>query len=240
MADPPAATSHEKSRLRLESRLRRRFDLLTETIAVAGRDFAFTRVADPKVVLDQVIRDESQGKPSRMPYWAELWESAIAVGEWLFELAPRPAPVAPAVLDLGCGMGLSGMVAASLGHRVLFADVEPEALLFAEFNAWPWRERCRFRRLDWQRDRLEERFDLILGADVLYERGQREHLEPFWRHHLAAGGRVVLGEPGRQSGSEFPDWIRSAGPWSLEQRDVRLAAQGKAIRLFVLRLTGPA
>lgn len=229
------------ARLRIEARLRRRHQLLTESIAVAGRTFRFTRVADPKVVLDSVIRDEAAGKAPRMPYWAELWESAIAIGERLLqpafggagEQAIHPAPPVQSVLDLGCGMGFAGMVAAAVGHRVLFADIEPEALLFAELNAWPWRQRCRFRRLNWQTDRLDERFNLVLGADVLYERGQREHLELFWRHHLSTGGRVVLGEPGRQSGSEFADWIRARG-WKLAESEIRLIAQQKTIRLFEL------
>lgn len=229
------------ARLRIEARLRRRHQLITESIDVAGRTFRFTRVADPKVVLDSVIRDEAAGKAPRMPYWAELWESAIAIGERLLHQATGdvgerktgPASAEQSVLDLGCGMGFSGMVAAAAGHRVLFADIEPEALLFAELNAWPWRQRCRFRRLNWQTDRLDERFGLILGADVLYERGQREHLEPFWRHHLLPGGRVLLGEPGRQSGSEFADWIRARG-WILARSEIRLGAQRKTIRLFEL------
>ena len=41
------------------------------------------------------------------------------------------------------------------------------------------------RRLNWQTDRLDERFALILGADVVYERAQWEYLEPFWKAQLA-------------------------------------------------------
>ncbi|MDB5304568.1 MAG: prmC 1 [Phycisphaerales bacterium] len=137
----------------------------------------------------------------------------------------------PHVLDLGCGMGLAGTVAAALGAKVLFADLEPAALLFAALNSLPWRNRVRTRRLDWQRGRLAERFDLILGADILYERAQWPFLEPFWRAHLAPGGSVLLGEPGRQTGDLFVDWIKPRG-WDLTRYEEPVATRPTPIRLL--------
>jgi len=138
------------------------------------------------------------------------------------------------VLDLGCGMGLSGTVAAALGGRVLFADLETPALLFARVNSLPWRARVRARRLNWRTDRLGETFDLILGADILYERAQWEFLEPFWGAHLAGGGTVLLGEPGRQTGDLFMPWIRERG-WTLDVREEKVATRARPIRVFRLR-----
>jgi len=140
------------------------------------------------------------------------------------------------VLDLGCGMGLTGTVAAALGAQVLFADLEAPALLFARLNSLPWADRVRTRRLDWRKDRLDQRFDLIVGADILYERKQWDHLEPFWREHLRPGGMVVLGEPGRQTGELFIDWVRGRG-WRLQQLAEPVETRSKPIRLF--RLTPP-
>jgi predicted nicotinamide N-methyase len=189
-----------------------------------GVEFPFTRVENPDVVLDQVAAEEDRlerlsGKrtPSdllHLPYWAELWDSAVGMGLYLAESAALRV-AGRRVLDLGCGQGLSGTVAAALGARVMFADLEPPALLFAALNSAPWHARVRTRRLNWQTDRLGEQFDLILGADILYERKQWDHLEPFWRHHLTAEGTVLLGEPGRQTGDLFVDWIATRG-WSLE------------------------
>jgi predicted nicotinamide N-methyase len=137
------------------------------------------------------------------------------------------------VLDLGCGMGLTGAVAAAMGARVVLADLEPDALLFARLNSLPWSQRMRTRRLDWRSARLDERFDLIIGADILYERSQWPHLEPFWREHLNAGGTVLLGEPGRQTGDLFLDWIKPR-PWKLDQTERPVPTRPKPIRLFKL------
>lgn len=237
---------------RLRSRLSRRFELYDETIIVAGRAFAFTRVADPEKVLDDVIAAESAGAKGRMPYWAELWESAIGVGEFLLKgasaqgkgasdnfsplLAPCPSILAPlSAIDLGCGMGFSGMIAASLGMRVMLADIEQDSLLFAALNTAPWRENVRTRRLDWRIDHLGEKFDLIIGADVLYERAQWDHLEPFFREHLAPTGKILLGEPGRPTSAPFPEWISERG-WNISIDSIRLEDRGKTIRVFTLTL----
>ena len=131
-------------------------------------------------------------------------------------------------------MGLSGTVAAALGARVTFADLEPAALLFARLNSLPWRRRVRTRQMNWRTDQLDQRFDLILGADILYERAQWGWLEPFWRGHLAEHGTVLLGEPGRQTGDLFVEWIVARG-WMLERFEQAVPARPRPVRIFRLR-----
>ena len=193
---------HELSRRREEllSRIRRRYDIVEEPLLIGPLRITFTRVKDPNRVLDEVCAEEDsrekqsgerhEGDDLHLPYWAELWDSAIGVGYFLVEsytnflagpLAGRvhlrskqPGPQAGRlkVLDLGCGMGLAGTIAAAMGHQVLLADIETPALLFAKLNTLAYARRVRICKLNWQRDHLGEQFDLVLGADVLYERAQ--------------------------------------------------------------------
>ncbi|MEA2707577.1 MAG: hypothetical protein QOF78_178 [Phycisphaerales bacterium] len=202
----------------------------------------FVQIADPDRVLDQVAAEEDRleriagrrtdGDQLHLPYWAELWDSALGIGQLL--IRRREEFAGKSAIDLGCGMGLAGTVAARLGMRVLFADLEPPALLFAQLNSLPDAPRVRTRRLNWQTDRLDEQFDLILGADILYERKQWDFLEPFWRAHLKPGGTVLLGEPGRQTGELFVDWI-AAKRWSMQQHVEPVTTRPKPIRIFELR-----
>jgi predicted nicotinamide N-methyase len=257
----PPAIDLEILRKRLLSRIQRSYVTTTEQVQVKNLSFPFTRIADPDRVLDQVAaeadrRERVTGQRQNdehlhLPYWAELWDSAMGMAQVMarggedagigfVSASPRlrvPASSSPGitVLDLGCGMGLSGTVAAALGGRVLFADLETPALLFARLNSMPWRRRVRARRLNWRTDRLMERFDLILGADILYERAQWEYLEPFWRGHLNEGGTVMLGEPGRQTGEMFLPWIQERG-WRLEVCEEAVVTRPKPIRILQLRL----
>ena len=256
------------TRARCEAQLRRRIGLryqtVKETVRVGTMEFPFTRIANPDTVLDEVAAEESRLEKLsgvrasedqlHLPYWAELWDSAMGVAQFLVNrdeggrMKDEPGaarrsihpssfilPPSPSVLDLGCGMGLAGTAAAGMGHRVLFADLEAPALLFARLNSLPWADRVRTRRLNWQTDRLGESFDLILGADILYEKKQWPFLEPFWRAHLSPGGRVLLGEPGRQTGDLFIECIASKG-WTLMQHQESVTTREKPIRLFDLTL----
>lgn len=241
MNDDAAAT--DRLRRHLLYRIHQRYETTTQSLRFGDIELDFTRIKDPDRVLDQVADEEDRRERQsgtrtdadqlHLPYWAELWDSAPGVAQFLVKHYSTPTPLT--VLDLGCGMGLSGAVAAALGHRVLFADLEPPALLFATLNSLPWRTRIRTRRLNWQRDTLDDRFDLILGADILYERPQWPHLEPFWRHHLAPNGIVLLGEPGRQTGDLFLQWITQK-PWTLQQHEEPVPTRPRPIRLFRLQL----
>jgi predicted nicotinamide N-methyase len=231
--------SEPRRRQRLLNRIHRRFRTVTEDIGVGPMSIRFTRAADPNQVLDDIVAEEDRREkitgvrlddPQHLPYWAELWDSARGVAA---ALAKMDWSATTRVLDLGCGMGLCGATAAALGAKVLLADLEPPAMLFARLNCLPFGRRVRARQLNWQIDRLEERFDLIFGADILYERKQWDFLNEFWKAHLASAGTVLLGEPGRQSGELFVEWIRSRG-WLLEESAEQTGDGPKRIRIFRL------
>ena len=263
---PPSPDPNDprRPRLALRARIGRMYATTDDMVQVGPLSIPFTRVADPNIVLDQAAEAEGRrdrdtgtshvGDELHLPYWAQLWESALGMGAFLVhhwaQMYPTDHPSEVArlakrlmsrpgqarVLDLGCGMGLTGAVAARLGAEVTFADLEPAALLFARLNSLRDGAHCHYRRLNWRTDTLGRRFDLILGADVLYERRQWEPLDRFFRQHLAPGGAVLLGEPGRVTGDDYPAWITPRG-WQLEQFN-QVRPDGKTIRVFQLTTLG--
>lgn len=266
--------THQR-RLKLLSRITARWPVVTDQMTLGPLRLDFTRVADPNRVLDEIADEEDRRerktgvrKPEdqlHLPYWAELWESSIAIAsfvaaQWaacgrddshIARLAKQTllalsSPTsersqsarAARVMDLGCGMGLAGVAAARLGANVLFADLESPALLFAQLNSLGQPGRCRARKVNWQTDRLNEQFDLILGADIVYDRSQWQYLAPFFNAHLAPAGTVLLGEPGRSSGEEFVPWIAAQG-WQVQRHQQPLPGSPQPIHLLEL-LRAPA
>lgn len=241
---PPSRPASRPRPAALRQRIARRFDLVDVDLAVGGRTLPFTRVRDPDRVLDMVADEADRrerlggrrldGDELHLPYWAELWDSALAVAAEVLEGPPLEQA---RVLDLGCGMGLAGVAALERGARALLVDLESDALLLARLNTLRFAARAKVRRLDWRSDRLPGRFDLILGADVLYDKTQWTYLDRFFDAHLAAGGGVLLGEPGRQSGDGFLDWVASR-PWRLRQWRRSVPTRATPIRLLRLSAAG--
>lgn len=237
-------SSHDLAarRARLLARIGRAgYDTVDETIAIGPLRIPFTKVRDPDKVLDRMaaeidLRERQTGvredDVQHLPYWAELWDSAYGVSERLVKRSTAwGLKSQKRVLDLGCGMGLTGAVAAAVGAKVLLADIEEPCLLFAGLNTLRYSSRTR--RLNWQTDRLDEQFDLILGADILYDKTQWPHLDVFFRAHLAPGGVVMLGEPGRQTGDLFVEWIAGRG-WRLDRVEVKMPTRDRPIRILEL------
>jgi len=234
---PAHSTRAERQRARLEARIRRQYVTVCEAYHFGAVTVQLTRVAQPDEMLERMEQDAKSGgtaSPRWQPYWAELWGCSLAVCQRLVQQDLQGLRV----LDLGCGLGLTGTVAAARGARVTMVDAAPPALLFARLNSWPYRDRVQVRRLDWCRDRLAGPFPWIVGADILYDRSDWPHLEAFWRAHLAPDGIVLLGEGGRSTGGEFPDWLDGRG-WRLDRTETMLPGHPRPIRLFQLQLSHP-
>jgi protein N-lysine methyltransferase METTL21A len=216
----------------LAARIARQYVTICEAYHFPGLTVQLTRVAEPDEMLQRMEQDTAAagGTPRWQPYWAELWGCSLTVCQRLVQL-PLPSV---RVLDLGCGLGLTGTVAAACGAVVTMADAAPPALLFARLNSWPYRDRVQVRRLDWRRDRLAERYAWIVGADILYDREDWPYLDAFWQDHLAPGGTILLGEGGRSTGGEFPAWLDGRG-WRLDSTQTTLPGYPRPIRLFQLQ-----
>jgi predicted nicotinamide N-methyase len=103
------------------------------------------------------------------PYWSILWRSGVALARELDGVALRGLRI----LELGCGLAVPSIAAAWAGAAVLATDACGEALELVARNARANGVRVETATVDWaEPDELVGRapFDLVLAADVLYER----------------------------------------------------------------------
>jgi predicted nicotinamide N-methyase len=161
---------------------------------------SFYRVARLEDMVDRdiLLRDDTVSEP---PYWAHLWIGARALARFLVD---RQELRGRRVLDLGCGLGLCGLVAAACGADVWFADREPAALEFvrasARRNAFP---RIRCLAVDFTEADLGTTFDVILAAEVVYEPRSYEPLARFLDLHLSPSGVIHLTDAFRSDARTF-------------------------------------
>ncbi len=166
------------------------------------------------------------------PYWVQIWPASVAVAQLLWRCGSLAGIRA---LDLGCGLGVPGIAAASLGADVTFADRERDALAFAEWNARRQGIATHVvaRPLDWSREELQEPVDLLLLADVSYRpvhhAGLRRHVE----RCVAAGGVVVHADPGRRESTPFVHWMQEAMVAMVATRPTSFEHRRLSVRLCV-------
>jgi predicted nicotinamide N-methyase len=192
--------------------LANRFDLIVKELTICGETFSMTSVRDTNVLLDRLDTSLPDAE-DRVPYWAEVWTAAFGLAEWC--LTARMAP-GVSVLELGCGTGLVGIAAAKAGACVTLTDYNQEALAFARMNVTAnlrdnQRANVIVSSLDWRTPPGVARFDLILGADILYDRNVFPALAALLCASLRPGGMVILADPGRAVAGEFLRAIAEEG-----------------------------
>jgi predicted nicotinamide N-methyase len=146
------------------------------------------------------------------PYWSVLWRSGVALAWELDGVSLRGRRV----VELGCGLALPSIAAARGGAAMLATDACADALTLVARNANANGVRVETATVDWaEPDELLRRapFDLVLAADVLYERASVALL-------LSLLPRLApeawLADPGRPAAGAF---IEQAGRrWPVETR----------------------
>lgn len=179
-------------------------------VDIAGKEWLLERTADLETLWN-AMDDQDFGDDERLPYWAELWPASVLLGEWLFK---RKDDLRGArCLDLGCGLGLTAVIAAGLGADVVAFDYEFAPLHFARKNAVAngvpqplWLQ------MDWRNPAvLSGSFDYIWGGDILYEKRFFSPLEALFRSALKPGGKIWMAEPRRDVSASVWGRLESMG-----------------------------
>lgn len=206
-------------------------------VRIAGFDAALAHVTvdDERVALWQVVDLERHvdraallgaEDPPAPPYWAHLWSGARV-------LAAVIPPRAGSVLEIGCGLGLPGLVAARRGARVTFLDRVPEALAFVRASAAANDVvDAHFVVADATCPVVRTCFDLVLVAELLYDRTLFAPLASALARWIGPGGRALLADAGRTDTRAFYPALEAVGlRWHAVERVVREERLPVTVRL---------
>ena len=215
----------------LRARLQGRTGLFESVVEVGDKTYRILHPASAEALIDE----EDFARDERLPYWAELWPSAIALAWYLSsreDLACRRA------IELGCGVGLPSVVALDAGAEVLATDHYEAALDFTLHNTLTNLGRePEAAHLDWHAPDTEHlgAFDLILAADVLYEARNVPALVNLVPELLAPGGEVVFADPRRNGTPVFLERMENRG-FENATEAMEVEQGGKGVRVLIHRL----
>ncbi|WIV97914.1 class I SAM-dependent methyltransferase [Kinneretia aquatilis] len=223
-----------------------------ESIAIAGvADLQIRSLLDRQQFSDPLGEAEALGISSATwPLFGLLWPSGLRLAE---AMALRPLVEGESILEIGCGLGLASLVSHRRGALVTASDCHPLAGHFLmenlRLNDLPPMRYCHG---DWSgqswdeellaqataaasakrhpatarrhRPRVQGRFDLIMGSDILYERDDGGALCGFIERHALPHCEVLVVDPNRGNRSAFSKRMAGLG-FALDDRLLRSAPE---------------
>jgi predicted nicotinamide N-methyase len=168
----------------------------------AGAPLEIRSLLDRQQYADPLGEAAAAGiSPACWPLFGQIWPSAQKLADimQIRELGGRR------ILEIGCGLGLASLVIHRRLGDITASDSHPLTDLFMQanlrLNDLP---ALNYRTGNWGRSNpLLGAFDLIIGSDVLYERGHPEQLAAFIALHAAKHAEVLIVDPNRSNRAAF-------------------------------------
>lgn len=175
----------------LDEALGRCFSLATEMVDVNGRAITLVKPANA----DHLISEADYVMDERLPYWADLWPSARVLSATM----AREAGTGQRLLEMGCGLGLATVGAMLGGFEVTATDYYEDALHVTRANAARNLSRePAVRMVNWREWPTDlGLFDVVMAADVLYEKEYALLVGACMARALAPHGLAIVADPGR-------------------------------------------
>jgi predicted nicotinamide N-methyase len=178
------------------------YEVKLETVTGCGADLQIRSLLDKQQFHDPLGEAAAAGvSEEAWSLFGVVWPSARVLANAMLTqpLGGRR------ILEVGCGLALASLVLHRRAGEVVASDCHPLVPEFLKRNLklndlGP----MEYLAANWARPNPRlGRFDLIIGSDVLYERGGGTVLSTFVKEHAEARSTVVLVDPNRSQRTQF-------------------------------------
>ncbi len=188
-----------------------------------------------KIFLPAKLEEIFQGDPfldvEKFPFWSKVWEASLILADYLATIEPPKK-----ILELGAGLGVPSLVSASFGHDVLATDYEELPLKFIELSAKENNLKIKTQLLDWRNPKLSEKFDLIIGSEIIFRKSLFEPLIELFKNYLKKEGEVVLSHPSERKRVLIPFLYMAQEKFEILTSIRKLREEERVIEIILNRL----
>jgi len=216
------------------------YETKQESIAVSGVDNLHIRS-----LLDRQQFSDPLGLALRLgissatwPLFGLLWPSGAQLAA---RMAQRPVRAGERVLEIGCGLALPSLVGHRRGMDITASDCHPLASRFLRNNlrlnhlapmkyrhgAWDAPQPSAATQATAHSTTVRERYDLLIGSDLLYDRDASVALAGFIGRHAEPVAEVWIMDPDRGNRPAFSRLMADNG-FGLTQHRIDTAATATA------------
>ena len=203
------------------------YDTEITEVVVNGRKF---QILLPKSITGFINTDNVF---QEFPLWAKIWQSSWVLAD---HLAAVPVIAKKKFLEIGAGVGLVSIAAASFGHRITMSEHNYDALQFARANALINEcPRLFIIDLDWNRPHSTGRFDCIVASEVTYKKEECPSLVKLLKACLKPDGEVILAGEMRKSSMDV--YKELALGFNIKVQKKVLRSDSEEINIYLFRMT---
>ncbi len=209
-----------------------RFGLEPMPVGIGGKRLEIFGIGNWDRIV-ATLAEKGEAYLKEFPFWIKFWEASFVLAD---DLVRRPPSPGGKVLEIGAGMGLTGLFLAAFGHRVTLTDFDADVLELLQLNVDHNRlHTATVRRLDWLAPDLDGAFDVICGSEVVYQERFFDPLTSLFQHHLKPNGSVYLAHNLRHDcGVKLLGRIKDR--YDIESRVKSFRGDGQAHRIVIHRL----
>ena len=201
-------------------------------ITLSGQTLRCLRIVDlDEIILEQL--ESTNPNSAELPFWGKIWEASILLAAYL-----KAQPVMPGrqILEIGTGLGVSGLFAAACGHDVTLSDHKEEILRFIRANVLLNNlDNVSIINIDWTKPAGEHRYDWIVGSEVVYHRATYDALVQFLHQALKPNGTIFLAKSTSLPANAFFAKLTQSFKFKKLDKVVRSEDQEFAISLYAIK-----
>ena len=126
----------------------------------------------------------------KFPFWVKIWEASIVLTDHLIRIGLEKKKE---ILEIGAGMGVTGLFLGAFGHKVTITDYEEDALELLRMNVKRnGLNNVSVKKLDWNNPDLTGKYDVICGSELVYNETSIGPIINLFRKYLQPEGTVFL------------------------------------------------
>ncbi|MFN3568369.1 MAG: class I SAM-dependent methyltransferase, partial [Caldimicrobium sp.] len=198
-----------------------------EEITIRGKTLKILRPAK----LEEIFQGDPFLESDKFPLWFKIWEASIVLADYIASLGGSLK-----ILELGAGLGVPSLVASAFGHKVLATDIEELPLEFikksAQINSLP----IETQKLDIFEPNLNQKFDIIIGAEIVFKKKLYQPLIKLFKTYLKPSGEIVLSHSSERKKSLIPFLLLANNYFEIQTSFRRLRSNGESIEIILNRL----
>jgi predicted nicotinamide N-methyase len=169
--------------------IREKYELELMPIAIGEKKLELYVIRNWDVFVNN-LAEKGEEYIKEFPFWVRIWEASIVLADHLIRIGLEKKKE---VLEIGAGMGVTGLFLGAFGHKVTITDYEEDALELLRMNVKRnGLNNVSVKKLDWNNPDLTGKYDVICGSELVYNETSIGPIINLFRKYLQPEGTVFL------------------------------------------------